>query len=166
MKKNNLYTTLKPYLAIGATLVCLTTFNASAIGTDNVENKAQYGQKMKGEQQGKRQHRMKKHFKMLAKKLDLTKAQRQEVKSIFAEMKVSKKSHRNSMKGFKEEVNVLTMAPTFNETKFKSIYAQSQENFAQVAMERAKMRHKIMQVLTPEQQEKFQTMRTKRAPSL
>lgn len=162
MKTHKLYCAIKPYLAIGVTALCLTTFNASAVGHNHDGNgKSHIGQHHSSEQESHKRQ-MKKRFKMLAHKLDLTKAQRQEIRTIFTEMKADKKEHRATMSGFKEQVGILAQADEFDESKFKTLYAEFQDEFQVLAMEKAKMRHAIMQILTPEQQDKFSSMRKQR----
>ena len=49
--------------------------------------------------------------------------------------------------------------PEFVENQFEIIYLEHQANFQKMAMEKAKIRHKVMQLLTAEQQQKFLIMR-------
>ncbi len=164
MRTDKLYSAIKPYLAMGVTVLCLTTFNASALGYNNDGNgKSHAGQYHNSGEKGNHAKHMKKRFKMLAHKLDLTKEQRQEIRTIFTEMKSDKKERRATMSGFKEQVEILAQASEFDESRFKTLYAEFQENFQVLAMERAKMHHTIMQVLTPEQQKRFSSMREHRS---
>jgi Spy/CpxP family protein refolding chaperone len=105
---------------------------------------------------------MKKHLHRLAKKLDLTSEQRNEIKAIYVAMKEDRKADEKSLSSFKEQMNSLLKAGKFDETKFSVIYDKYQKNFKMVAMEKAKRRHAILQVLTPEQQTKYLTMRKHR----
>ncbi len=158
MNTQKLYLTMKTYFAVGLTTLCLTSFTASAAGHNHQadergHNKAHYGQAHK---------QMKKRFHMMAKKLDLSKEQRQEIKGIFLAMKSEKKIQRDNMSGFKEQVKTLILADEFDEAQFNIAYASYQDNFQYMAMEKAKMRHAVMQILTAEQKEKFLSMREQR----
>jgi protein CpxP len=165
MKTHKLYSAIKPYLAIGVTALCLTTFNASALANNNGGNgKSHTGQYQSSGEQGNHKKQMKKRFKMLANKLELTKTQRQKIRTVFSEMKTDKKERRVSMSGFKEQVDVLAQAREFDEDKFNTLYASFQDKFKALAMDKAKMHHAIMQVLTPEQKAKFSSMSKHRRP--
>lgn len=162
MKANKLYSVIKPYMTMGAVALCLTTFNVNSQGYNDEKNinQAKYSDYQKGH--SNHQQRMKKRFRMMAMQLDLTKEQRQQVRDIFAATKVDKKERREAMSGFKEQVKSLAQDSEFNEDKFKAIYAEFQLDFQNIAMEKAKMRHAVFQVLTPEQQEKFASLREQR----
>lgn len=102
--------------------------------------------------------KMKKHLHRLAKKLDLTPEQRSEIKVIYSSMKEDRQANKATFSGFKQQVQSMLQASEFDENQFTNIYAKYQPSFQKSAMEKAKVRHAVMQVLTPEQQEKFLTM--------
>ena len=77
-------------------------------------------------------------------------------------MKEGRKANKESLSSYKEQLKSLMAVSQFDENEFNAIYAEFQASFQQVAMEKAKHRHAIMQVLTPEQQAKFLTMRKHR----
>ncbi|WP_085300385.1 Spy/CpxP family protein refolding chaperone [Cognaticolwellia mytili] len=158
MRTHKLYSAIKPYLTIGVTVLCLTTFNASANALANNNGKSHTGQHQSRGEQGHLKKQMKKRFKMLANKLELTKIQRQKIRTVFSEMKTDKRERRVSMSGFKEQVDVLAQAREFDEDKFNTLYASFQNKFKALVMDKAKMHHAIMQVLTSEQKAKFSSM--------
>jgi len=108
------------------------------------------------------QTKMKKRLHRLAKKLDLTTEQKSEIKVIFAGMKEIRQTKKRALSGFKEQIQSLLQASEFDENKFANIYTEFQPIFQKSAMEKAKTRHAVLQILTPEQQKKFLTMRKHR----
>ena len=77
-------------------------------------------------------------------------------------MKEDRKANKVALSSYKEQMKSLHAKSEFDENKFNAIYAEFQASFKQLAMEKAKSRHAIMQVLTPEQQEKYSSMRKRR----
>lgn len=168
MNKSALVLTMKPYLVAAVTTICLASFAAGASGYENerhTEYAAQESSHKKGHY-GNHQRRMKQRFKMMAMQLELTKEQRGQVREILSSAKVEKKERREEMLGFKEQLKSLVLESEFNEDKFKAIYAEYQPELEGIAMNKAKVRHAIYQVLTAEQKEKFNNMRPFRGQSL
>lgn len=165
MKIQKLYTTIKPYAVVSIFVLGISSLSVSAMGHNkndhNTENKVEMSQH-KGEGGHKHHGNMKKSLRRLAKKLDLTAEQRSEIKAIFAGMKEDRKANKVALSSYKEQMKSLHAESEFDENKFNAIYAEFQESFKQLAMEKAKSRHAIMQVLTPEQQEKYSSMRKRR----
>jgi len=102
--------------------------------------------------------KLKNRLHNLAKKLDLTREQRSEIKQIFAGMRESRQVHKSALSGFKTQVQSMLQMSEFDEQQFATIYTEYQPSLQKAAMEKAKIRHAVMQVLTPEQQQKFLTM--------
>lgn len=159
MKIQNLYSTIKPYVAVGVIVLSMTSLNVNAIGYQSGNVNGDYQQ---SEKRGKHHSQMKKQLHRLMKKLDLTSAQKTKVKAIFAEMKTQRQEHKNSRAGFKKEIDSLMLASEFDENRFAAIYAEYQPNLQAMAMQKAKTHHQIMQILTPKQQEKFSKMQQHR----
>jgi protein CpxP len=160
MKTQKLYSTIKPYAAMGILvlgIISLSTFSANAMGHEkkyhshHMSHQQHKGGNNQQEQLENRLHR-------LAKKLDLSQAQRSEMKLIFVSMIKGKQAGKRAMSDFKAQMKPLLKASEFDENEFAAIYAKHQLNFQQAAMERAKVHHGAMQVLTSEQQQKFLTM--------
>ncbi len=98
---------------------------------------------------GKQLHRMQ---KLLA----LTDDQVNEIKAINTESRTQAKALHESAKAFREQVKAEQTSDVFNEALFTETYNQYQETFAKLALNRAKSRHAIFNVLTLEQQAKWQ----------
>lgn len=106
---------------------------------------------------------MAKHaMKRMKKHLDLTDEQIVSIKSIKAESKVAIEPLREQAKSFYDSAKQLKDNKMFDEGAFTSLYAQYQDTFAQLALQKAKTKHAIYQVLTEEQQEKWEEMKEKR----
>jgi Spy/CpxP family protein refolding chaperone len=165
METNKRHLTINSCLAIVITTLSLATFNVSALTHNNEETaaNAHHLKHQNGtERNNNHQQQVKKRFKMLAKKLALNKTQRKEIKSIFAETKLVNKAHREAMSDFKEQVNVLARANEFDEEEFNVLYNSVQSNFQEIALERAKARHAVMQALTAIQRDKLGRLYEKR----
>ncbi len=161
MKAQNLYSRLTPYVAMGVLALTLSSVNANAIGHKKDGHNSQAGIESveKGDH---KQAKAKKSLRRLAKKLDLSAEQRSQIKTIFAQRKAGHKERKESMAGFKAKVDTMLQNNEFDESNFAVIYSEYQAEFEQMAMEKAKARYEILQVLTPEQQQKFLKMRKHR----
>jgi Spy/CpxP family protein refolding chaperone len=158
MKMKKLYSTIKPYAAMSVLVLGISSLSVNATGHKNEYHNPNMSQE-KGEGRDNKQAKMKKRFHRLAKKLDLSQEQRSEIKVLFTSMKEGKQAKKATMSSFKARVQPLLQASKFDENKFADIYADFQPSLQKAAMEKAKMRHNILQILTPEQQQKFLTMR-------
>jgi protein CpxP len=162
MQIQKLYSTIKPYAVISLLVLGgISSLNVNAMGHKSEAHHIEKGQ-VEGKSSNKHHGNMKDSLRRLAKKLDLTPEQRIEIKAIYTAMKEDRETHKKSLSSFKEQMNSLFKAGKFDETKFSVIYDKYQKNFKLMAMEKAKRRHAIFQVLTPEQQSKFLTMRKHR----
>lgn len=122
-------------------------------------------QKMQ-EHKGKRfkgKHSQHKQLKKMARYLDLTAEQKSEIKDIFTAAKSNRNVEKQAMNDFKLEVKALVQADTFDEQAFKNLHSAHQVQIQNVALEKAKVKHQIFNVLTPEQQEKWLEFKEKRA---
>ena len=129
-----------------------TIAKASELDNDNTHEVTQSKHQHKGKfSQGDKMHRM-------FKKLNLSMEQKQQIALIKLEGKAESTAIHDSYKQYKEEQKVLLQADTFNEGAFTNSYYNNQETFAKAALIKAKTKHAIFNVLTPEQQEKWQGM--------
>ena len=165
MQIQKLYTTMKPYAVISLLVLCIGSLSANAMGHKkgdrNSENSTELSQH-KSEDSKHHHRQMKKKFHHLAKNLDLTSEQRSEMKAIFAGMKEDQQANRSALSGYKEQLKLLVAQSQFDEDQFNAIYAEFQVSFQQLAMEKAKQHHAVMQILTPEQKVKYLAMRKHR----
>jgi periplasmic protein CpxP/Spy len=107
---------------------------------------------------GKHKHRMAK----MAKALGLTEEQKTAIKDIREQAKSEKSVLTEQLSSFKNAAKGLMSKEEFDESAFLNLKNQHQETFTQLALLKAKTRHAIRQVLTPEQQEKADKFREKR----
>ncbi|MFT6193265.1 MAG: Spy/CpxP family protein refolding chaperone [Cognaticolwellia sp.] len=160
MKTQKLYSTIKPYAAMGILvlgIISLSTFSANAVGHQQKYH-SRYMSHQQHEGRDNQQAQLENRLHRLAKKLDLSRVQRNEIKLIFVSITEGTQTGKRAMSDFKAQMKPLLQANEFDENDFAAIYAKHQLNFQQAAMERAKFHHGAMQVLTPEQQQKFLTM--------
>lgn len=101
-------------------------------------------------------------FKKMARHLELTDAQKQEMKAIKLAAKEQNKSLRDSLKQFRSEMKTLTQADVFDEHAFTALYNAYQPSLAQAALAKAKTKNAIYQVLTAEQKQQWQSFMEKR----
>lgn len=158
MKNQIRHSMIKPYALLSIFVFVMSSFSANAIG-----HKKQYANpdtEHHNLNARENQHtEMQKRLQRLAKKLDLSQGQRSEMKVIFASMKIKRSAHKDALSGFKTQVQSLLKTAEFDESQFATIYVDHQLTFQKLAMDKAKVRHKMMQILNPEQQQKFLTMR-------
>lgn len=156
MKALNLYSKLTPYVAMGVLALTLSSVNANASGHKNEHHKSSAA--MESVDDGHKQTKIKKSLRRLSKKLDLSAEQRSKIKAIFAQNKAVHQQRRDTVSGFKAKVDAMLQNNAFDESQFEVIYSEYQAGFTKMAMDRAKARHEILQVLTPEQQQTFLKM--------
>jgi len=159
MKAKKLYTLIKSYAVISMLVLIVTSVSVNAMGQKHEYHNDKHQQVQGSDQQ---QLKMKKRFHRLAKKLALSEKQRDEIKPLFAHMQAERQAQKGALSGFKAQMQTLVQASEFDESEFDAIYAEFQPNFQGIAMAKAKMHHAVMQVLTPEQQQKYLKMRMKR----
>lgn len=163
MTINHFSTITKPIIVLALTTIFFTSQSASAIGHDKSLNQTE----QQGQHTSKRGHQVKSKLKRLAKHLDLTKTQKTALREIFVKEKSTRKAQRERMASFRGELRKLSVSSDFDETQFDLIYEEYQNDFKVAALEKAKIRHAMMQVLTPEQQNKMQKLaKKKRRPEL
>lgn len=103
-----------------------------------------------------------KELKMMARHLDLTNEQKSEIKTIFKTAKTNANVNKQAMKNFKKEVKALVHADTFDEQAFINLHTANQVQIQNMALAKAKVKHQVFNVLTPEQQEKWQNFKEKK----
>lgn len=158
MTINHFSTITKPIIVLALTTIFFTSQSASAIGHDKSLNQTE----QQGQHTSKRDHQVKSKLKRLAKHLDLTKTQKTALREIFVKEKSTRKAQRERMASFRGELRKLSVSSDFDETQFDLIYEEYQNDFKVAALEKAKIRHAMMQVLTPEQQNKMQKLAKKK----
>lgn len=106
-----------------------------------------------------KEHRGVKHkIKRMAKALSLSEEQLVKIKAIKEDALEQNKVLRESMKQFNSEEKKLIQAATFDEHAYNALRDAYQSTFNQIALVRSKNKHKIFNMLTAEQQEKWLKM--------
>lgn len=108
-------------------------------------------------------HKMSKHkFKKMAKHLNLTQEQKEQMKSIREASREESLPLREKTKEFFDYAKQLKAQESFDEQGFNAMYGQYQEAFAALALQRAKTKHAMYQILTEEQKAKMDELQEKR----
>lgn len=110
----------------------------------------------------KHQHMGQKQLKKMQKYLELTPEQVEKIKLIKEQSREQVQPLKENARSFFTSLKVLKENPIFDEVLFNATYAQYQETFAQLALQKAKTKHAIYHVLTSEQQEKWATFKAKK----
>ena len=143
--------------AILTAVLAVTSVNTFATTVDKDAKEKQH----KNHDANGHYYKMKHHFKKLAKRLNLTDEQQEQIKAIHAEQKENKVTNKEKMIAFRNEVKNLLMSSSFDEQAFLNLHNQQQSQFSQMALARVKAKHAVMQILNEEQQEKMLTMKRK-----
>lgn len=122
-----------------------------------------FGQQSDGENDGKRMrghHGKRGHFGMM-KQLDLTDAQKEQIKAIRQASRESTQSLRENLKANREQLRQVTANGQFNEAQVQAIATQQSGIMAQLLVERTRVKSQIYQILTAEQKAKIEEMKAK-----
>ena len=151
---------MKKLTAIILTVV-LTAMGAMMIfaQTDsNTEGKREFGKKgHHGKRSGKRGHRGGKG--MMLRGLDLTDAQKAQVKQIMETSRTNTKSVHEQMKANRQQLEASSANGNFNQAQVQSLAAQQGNLHAQMIVEKERVKSQIYQILTPEQKAKAAEMK-------
>ncbi len=149
MNKKSIIAVKKIVLALSASALLL----GSTVSLANESADSKRG----GYSKMEHQHKSPRHkLKMMAKVLDLTQEQQTQIRALFTENKQLAKTNRASMKQFKEQVKLLIEAEVFDEAAFMQLHQENQTQFISEALMRAKTKHAVFNILTAEQQTKWQ----------
>jgi len=145
------------------TAVILTSvlFTTATILPISVMANEQAVKTQKAEQADKteRKQQMKRKLKKMAKFLQLTAEQKEQVKTIFKQSKEDKLAQKEVLKDYREQVKNLIDSSVFDEKAFTELHSQYQSQFAQAALLKVKTKHAVYQLLTLEQREKLMSMK-------
>jgi len=92
-------------------------------------------------------------------RLDLTDDQREEIEALIADHRDATKDRADQMRARRMEMMELIQADGVDEAAIRDAAAASAQAEADLAIERAKLRQQIHQVLTPEQREQADALR-------
>jgi protein CpxP len=94
--------------------------------------------------------------------LDLTDAQKEQIKSINEQARTSSAPFREQLKPFRDQMRALVESGNFNESNARAIAAQQSQIEAELAVIRARTEAAVYNVLTPEQKTKLAELRQNR----
>jgi protein CpxP len=153
MKKLTVFLMSIALVAVGAIFVFGQTTDT------NTEGK-KFGKDGNNWKQGKRGMRGgHKGMGMMFRGLDLTDAQKEQMKSIGQASRESTKSLRDQMKANRQQLEQATANGAFNEAQVQAIAQQQGALHAQIIVERQKVQSQMFNILTPEQKAKAAEMK-------
>lgn len=141
--------TLKAGLLV---VLASTSLISSVVNAEDGSNTSTEQKRMKSD------HGQDRKLKSMLHNLDLTDAQKAQVKSLVESSKAAKKEDRPSdeeRQAMKAQVYALISAPTFDEAKAKQLIASEQSKREMGVVNMLKLQNEVYQILTPEQKVTF-----------
>jgi len=86
--------------------------------------------------------------------LDLTDAQKDQIKSLTAEQRAALKPYADDLKKNREDLRAATAKGQFNEAEVRALITSGEHSRTEMEVERLRLFSKIYALLTPEQQQK------------
>ena len=102
-------------------------------------------------------------FRHMLKQLDLTSAQQDQVKAIFAKEKPTLQPLMQQMRQNHSAMSALEASGPFDEAKTTALATQNSQTMIQLQVEHARIKSEIMQILTADQKAKLAQMEANRA---
>lgn len=133
-------------------VLATTTLISSVVNAEDGSNTSTEQKRMKSD------HGPDRKLKSMLHNLDLTDAQKAQVKSLVEASKAAKKENRPSeeeMKAKKAEVYALITASKFDEAKAQQLVAVEATKREAGVVDMLKLQNEVYQILTPEQKVKF-----------
>jgi len=112
-----------------------------------------------GKHRGDKHRGGKHHGKMMFKKLDLSDAQKEQMRAI---MTAHKEANKESKAAYKADMKALMDAPVFDEEQAQTLIAEREAQRADQQLSMLKMKHEMYQVLTEEQKVKYDQREAKK----
>jgi len=94
--------------------------------------------------------------------LDLSSAQQDQIKAIMQKEKPTLVPLMQQMKQFRSQMNQLESG-TFDEAKVRALATQQSQTMIELAVQHARIKAEMLQVLTPDQKTKFAQLQAKHA---
>lgn len=105
------------------------------------------------------EERMEHRLEKMSTVLDLTETQQEQIKALFDKQYRDHQPLREQMQAARDAVREARTAETFNEADFRTKAAKQAELKIEMMVQREKMKQELYAILTPEQQEKAETLR-------
>jgi protein CpxP len=93
--------------------------------------------------------------------LDLTSAQRDQVKAIWVKETPTVQPLMQQMKQFHSDMNKLEQSGPFDEAKVRALATQQSQTMIEMAVQHARIKSEMVQVLTPDQKTKLAQLEAK-----
>ena len=103
---------------------------------------------------------------MFADYLDLTDAQRAQMKDIMTKEKPTIKPLMQQLSQSHQQLRQLESAGTFDEAKVRALATQQAQTMTELTVQKARIKSELMQVLTPDQKDKMAKFETRRQARL
>ena len=94
--------------------------------------------------------------------LDLTDAQQAQIKDILAKEKPTIQPLMQQMAQSHRQMQQLEQASTFDEAKVRAVATQQSQTMTELAVQKARIKSELMQVLTPDQKAKMAKFEARR----
>ncbi|MCS6804142.1 MAG: Spy/CpxP family protein refolding chaperone [Acidobacteriota bacterium] len=95
----------------------------------------------------------------IARRLDLTEAQKEQIKAIHQAEKQTIKPLLDQLQAIHRQLRAMTGSEPFNEAQVRALAEQKAKVIAELTVARERIKSKVMAVLTPEQRAKLNQMR-------
>jgi protein CpxP len=94
--------------------------------------------------------------------LDLSSAQQDQIKAIWQKEKPTLAPLMQQMQQFHSQMNQLEQNGAFDEAKVRALATQQSQTMVELAVQHARIKSEMLQVLTPDQKTKFTEFQAKR----
>jgi len=151
--------TIIPVLLISLLLVGGTAFAwPGGHGKKNCDNSCnRTGQGMTQEQH---EERMENRLEKMAVILDLTDQQKEKIENLFAQKMENHQGMRAEMQASREDLRAYKQGKEFNESEFRAKAQKHADLKTEMMVQHAKTKQEVLAVLTPEQQQKAEKLRS------
>lgn len=94
--------------------------------------------------------------------LDLSSAQQDQIRAIMQKEKPTLAPLMQQIKQFHSQMNQFDQSGTFDEAKVRALATQQSQTMIELAVQHARIKSEMLQVLTPDQKTKFAQLQAKR----
>lgn len=151
----------KPMAKLFILSACVAFMMSTTTYANDIDN-TQVNSDVKDSQQMKKKHKGKGHMKGLK----LTDDQKTKITEIKSNAKTENEALHIQMKEFKQREKALLQADVFDESSYVALFDEYQSVRSQLALNRAKNKHAIKQLLTEEQIKKMNRKKKRKMEKL
>ena len=155
-------------IAVAMVMLTWSSFHSPALGAEQSsptiapsQGAAPQGDSKQGEESGKGWHHKGCHHGMhrFLEKLNLTDAQKEQVRSIMTEEHAKMKPLREKLKEGHKEMRAATKDGAFDEAQVRSIASKQANTITEMIVIKERIKTRIYKILTPEQRAQAQKLR-------